>query len=193
MIAFARRALRELASRREGTVVLTLPAALADIPTSVTAGASGLTLWDDAASDRDGRAWSFVGWGEAARIDANGPRRIDRTLDAARSLFASIVEVRHTEAEVAPSPRLFGGIAFHDDPSQAEPWRGFAGASFALPRFVYGRSGTSAFLRAAFRHDEIRDPEAAVAEIERALASLTERASTKTGTNTPATRPGMKP
>jgi menaquinone-specific isochorismate synthase len=73
---------------------------------------------------------TVVGSGAAAAITATGEDRFAEVREGAASLFAA-GDV-HAGA-IAARPRLFGGLAFHDDHSGGPPWEGFPGAMFVLP------------------------------------------------------------
>jgi len=73
---------------------------------------------------------TVVGSGAATVITATGRDRFDEVRAGADALFAA-GDV-HAGA-IAARPRLFGGLAFHDDHSGAPPWEGFPGAMFLLP------------------------------------------------------------
>ncbi|MEF8841297.1 MAG: isochorismate synthase [Haloarculaceae archaeon] len=73
---------------------------------------------------------TVVGSGAATAITATGEDRFDEVRSGADALFAA-GDV-HAGA-IAARPRLFGGLAFHDDHSGSPPWDGFPGAMFLLP------------------------------------------------------------
>jgi menaquinone-specific isochorismate synthase len=73
---------------------------------------------------------TVVGSGAAAVITATGRDRLAEVRTGAEELFGA-GDV-HAGA-VAARPRLFGGLAFHDDHSGAPPWEGFPSAMFVLP------------------------------------------------------------
>ena len=116
---------------------------------SSTAAGAPILRWDDPAAEHDGRAWSFAGAGEAARVEGAGEARFDEIRGRAGELFAEIAARVHPDAAFAPPPRLYGGLAFRPEPVRAAPWSAFRDASFALPRWLYGTSGDRAFLRFA--------------------------------------------
>lgn len=130
--------------------------------------------WDSPAPDADGRAWSFAGWGETARIEANGDGRFDEIRRAAEPLFASVIERRHPDVVAAPPPRIYGGLAFRPEAMRAEPWSAYRDGSFSLPRFLYGSCGDSAFLRLYVRGRESID-EGAIDTVLRRLQDPTVR------------------
>jgi isochorismate synthase len=111
-------------------------------------------------------AWTVAGSGSVLRLEANGAERFDRLRDEAAKSFSRVVEWAEPNV-VAPRLRFFGGASFHvgvRDPS----WTRFGDASFTLPRWLYGVHDGEAFLRFAFRRDELAHPETLLAEIERA-------------------------
>jgi menaquinone-specific isochorismate synthase len=165
MKSFAAHALSEVEadSLGDGLLVLTgpVPAVPLDRFAAVFARA-GLLLWDPDGQDTDG--WTFAGVGEALRIEARGSDRLASVRTAASSAFSRLIERRAEGLSHAPSLRLFGGTSFSAQEPDG-PWSGFGQASFVLPRWLYGRRGDSAFLRVALTADEVRRPQAALAEI----------------------------
>jgi menaquinone-specific isochorismate synthase len=132
-------------------------------------------LWDAPALEADGRSWTFLGWGEAARIEGDGEARLDMVRRQAADLFAGLTERRHPELAAAVSARLFGGIAFRPEISRAAPWAAFCDASFTLPRWLYATNGERAVLTLSVRPGERIAPaelEAALARIEAASAEV---------------------
>jgi menaquinone-specific isochorismate synthase len=73
---------------------------------------------------------TVVGSGAAAAIAAAGEERFAEVRAGAEDLFAAGDVHAGT---LAARPRLFGGLAFHDDHSGSPPWEGFPGATFLLP------------------------------------------------------------
>ena len=121
---------------------------------------AALLRWDDPTPDRDGRVWSFAGFGEAARVEGNGEARLDEIRRQADDLFAGLASRVHPELGAVPPPRLHGGIAFRPEPARAAPWAAFRDASFVLPRWLYGTSGDRAFVRFVVRAGEAVDLDA---------------------------------
>lgn len=160
------RALREPVSAGASLLTVTVPAPPVPIDhvTSPDADAP-LLRWESPAPDRDGRVWSFAGFGEAARLEGTGEGRFDEIRGQADDLFAKLASRVHPDADFAPPPRLHGGIAFRPEPSRAAPWAGFRDASFVLPRWLYGTSGDRAFLRVALRAGERLDDDAIAAAV----------------------------
>jgi menaquinone-specific isochorismate synthase len=74
---------------------------------------------------------TVVGSGAAATIRADGADRFRTVRREAEGLLSS-GDV-HAGA-LAARPRLFGGFSFHDDHTGEEPWDGYPGAKFVLPR-----------------------------------------------------------
>jgi menaquinone-specific isochorismate synthase len=103
-----------------------------------------------------GEVWSFAGAGETACLVGSGAGRLAEVRSRAAELFASMVDACEVATPVPP-PALFGGIAFRSGSQQregdldgpTEPWAPFGDARFVLPRWVYGRAGSRAFLRLA--------------------------------------------
>ena len=148
-------------------------AALVSAPARVVAidgllAADPSVLWDAPALEADGRSWTFLGWGEAARFEGDGEARLDTVRELASQLFAGLIERRHPELGAGPSPRLFGGIAFRPETVRAAPWTAFRDASFTLPRWLYATNGERAILTLAVRPGERIAP----AEIAAALARI---------------------
>jgi menaquinone-specific isochorismate synthase len=73
---------------------------------------------------------TVVGSGSAATITATGEDRFAEVRADAEALFAAGDVHAGT---LAARPRLFGGLAFHDDHDGNPPWEGFPGAMFVLP------------------------------------------------------------
>ncbi len=154
-----------------GLALITVPVAPASVDTvvdRVQVGPGPHLLWDSPAPEPDGRPWSFVGWGEAARVEATGEARFTELRRAAADLFAGLEERAHPALASVPSPRLFGGLAFRPEIARPAPWTAFHDASFALPRWLFGSSGERAFLRLALRPGERVDR----AELLAALAAV---------------------
>jgi isochorismate synthase len=170
MLRFFQGALVDRAAT-QGPKLFTVPAPVIPIDRLLSApGAppSPLLVWDSPVKEPDGRAFSFLGWGEAARIEATGEGRFEELRRGADALFATLSERRHPDLEDVPAPRLFGGIAFRPEAARPAPWTAFRDASFGMPRWLYGTSGDRAFLRLAVGKEEQIDP----AEIERTIAAL---------------------
>lgn len=175
MKRFFAAAIDDLAARSDGAlVVLTAPAPLLDVERLLAPALPDepILLWASPAIEPSGGAWSFAGWGEAARIDASGATRFEQIRRGADALFATLVERRHPGTGDAPPPRLHGGIAFRPEAQRAAPWAAFSDASFALPRWLYGRSGDRAFLRLAVRAGSSLDAAALAASLDRATARI---------------------
>ncbi len=176
VVRFFLHALDELAAPtepRSWTVArVSAPAKVAAIDSLLAQDPS--LLWDAPALEADGRSWTFLGWGEAARIEGDGEARLAMVHRQAAELFAGLTERRHPELAAAPSARLFGGIAFRPEMARAAPWTAFCDASFTLPRWLYATNGERALLTLAVRPGERIAPaeiEAALARIEREAAA----------------------
>lgn len=96
-----------------------------------------------AALEGDARfAWfsperTWVAQGTAARLQADGPGRLEVLRGEARGLWQSL---RHkTEGPVPEGigPLLMGGFAFHDRHESRFPWGAFPGALFVLPERLW--------------------------------------------------------
>jgi len=73
---------------------------------------------------------TVVGSGAAVVLTATGEGRFGEVRAGADALFAAGDVHAGT---LAARPRLFGGLAFHDDHAGTPPWDGFPGAMFLLP------------------------------------------------------------
>jgi len=166
MRSFILSAQAELAAR--GALgVITVPAPALDA--AALAGAvAPLVYWEAPDPEADGRLWTFVGWGEAARLEAEGEGAHEPLMREAARLFGQAVERRHPELELAPAPRLFGGFAFRPESKRSEPWTEFGDMSFVMPRWLYGTRGDLAFLRLALGEGEALSS----AEIDAVLGAL---------------------
>jgi isochorismate synthase len=189
----------------EALVVLTVPAPLLDTARLLAIADGPIVAWSSPEPEPDGRAFSLLGWGEAARIDATGPARIAEVRARAARLFDTIrerrcsvqggrVELSALEPPLSGarllSPRLFGGLSFRPRPVRgaprrsidtdidpgAPPWPAFHDASFVLPRWLYGRSGRAAFLRLAVPRDQEGDATERLAAMRARLEDLAARA-----------------
>jgi salicylate biosynthesis isochorismate synthase len=170
MEAFIDKATREISASGAALGAITVPAPVLHADRAARAPIPGSLLWwDSPARDGNARALSFVGFGEAARVEGNGEGRFDEIRRGAEELFAKVVERCHPEATFAPPPRLYGGVAFRPEPTRDAPWSAFRDASFALPRVLYGTDGERAFLRVvAPIHELVRG-----GVVEDALAAIT--------------------
>ena len=130
---------------------------------------SPLFVWDGL--EADGRRWSLVGLGAAARLDAFGPDRCGVIRRGAAQLFRRVVELGGACATALP-PRLFGGFAFRPEPYRCAPWTAFADASFTLPRWLYATTTDRAFVRVALPSGELGGAGALERELGRAVTLL---------------------
>ncbi len=96
-----------------------------------------------AALEEDARfAWfsperTWVASGTAARLQADGPGRLEVLRGEARALWQSL---RHRAEEGVPEgigPLLMGGFAFHDRHESRSPWGAFPGTLFVLPERLW--------------------------------------------------------
>lgn len=117
-------------------------AGLCALVASGIARGADVVAWRAPAPEPDGRLWSFVAMGEAARLEAHGPAAIAEIQREAGALFGSL---RHDASDVGraalPLPQVFGGIAFRpreQRPFRDPAWDGFGDASFTLPHWLYG-------------------------------------------------------
>jgi menaquinone-specific isochorismate synthase len=161
---FVLRAAGDLAASGAVLAVVTVPAPALPIDLAALAPFPGcdaepIVRWASPAPEPDGRAWSFAGAGEAARVEGSGEARFDEIRRGADEVFAAAVDRRHDDAAFAPPIRLWGGLAFRPEPARAAPWTAFRDASFALPRWLYGTNGDRAFVRLALRAGDHVDPD----------------------------------
>ncbi len=116
----------EVTPRSVGVVSRTVQLSDAPPPRAVlAAGDSPRTFW--AAPGES----TVVGSGAAETLRAEGADRFKAVRAAADDLF-STGDV-HAGA-LAARPRLFGGFSFHDEHTGTDPWTGYPGAKFVLPR-----------------------------------------------------------
>jgi isochorismate synthase len=121
---------------------------------------------------RSGEA--FAGFGAAARINLTGDGRMVELSRAARDVFRRLRVFAHPGI-VAPSARLFGGLAFAAGENTEPPWAEFGDGDFTLPRWVYGRDGKSVHLGLAIdptRRDSPNYRLEALGELDEILAVL---------------------
>lgn len=117
--------------------------------------ASPSIVWVPRASGDD--AWSFVGWGTAARADGEGADRLADVQARAERVWSRV-----DRAGALPiAPRLFGGFAFdaggdvRRETELGRAWAPFGDASFVLPRLLFGCSGDRAFVAAFAPEPEV--------------------------------------
>ncbi|MEF8806633.1 isochorismate synthase [Natronomonas sp.] len=140
------------------------------------------------AADAPRRFWAapdeatVVGSGTAATITADGPDRFRAVRESASELFA--VGDVHAGA-LAARPRFFGGFAFHDEHSGDDPWAGYPGAEFVLPRVqvTYTDDGPWLTVNAVDA-----DPKAVEDRLETAEAELTSLPTNDEYTDPPGVR-----
>ncbi len=121
---------------------------------------------------RSGEA--FAGFGAAARINLRGEHRLAELSRAARDVFSRLRVFSHP-AVVAPSARLFGGLAFAPGYNTEPPWTEFGDGDFTLPRWIYGRDGKSVHLGLAIdpeRRESANYRAEALGELDDILAVL---------------------
>jgi menaquinone-specific isochorismate synthase len=166
MLSWAKKNLGALDLSSEDSVVVLTARANADLLEPWILRATSLKhgfLWapGDLAKSRDG--WTLVGCGATIRLEASGGDRWITIREAARHKLAAIAECPEADV-VAPRLRFFGGGGFHSE-LRDELWSSFGCTSFVLPRWLYGTKNGDAFLRFAFRRDELASPETLLAEI----------------------------
>ncbi|MEM9066896.1 MAG: isochorismate synthase [Myxococcota bacterium] len=123
-------------SLARGASIITMQAPVAADVASAWPAAGDAILWDPP----EGPALAGIGVSAQQSLDG-----------AARFRQVDLDVLRKSEARqpgvTAPSPRLFGGFSFACGGASASPWNAFGDGRFVLPRWVYGVTGGSAFLR----------------------------------------------
>jgi isochorismate synthase len=117
-------------------------------------------------------SFSYAGFGEVVRIEADGPRRLAAVRERGEQLLRALRERVHPGCAAVPPSCLFGGIAFRPERQRTAPWSSFRDASFSLPRWLYGCSDGAAFLRLSLRAEELSDSIRIVDEADRIGASI---------------------
>ncbi|HVO31150.1 MAG TPA: isochorismate synthase [bacterium] len=160
-------------ARESGLGLVTLRAPARALERFLAAPIAGEALvWDPPAPECGAAPWSLAGRGIAARVEANGPEALARVRERAETVLDGLVERRDPGVWDAPSPRFFGGAAFRSAEGADPVWDGFAGASFVLPRWLYGQRGDEAFLRVIVDARDLADEGRFAEEIEAVLAAL---------------------
>jgi isochorismate synthase len=187
MLSWAKKNLGALDLSSEDSVVVLTARANADLlerwifrATSTKHG----FLWapGDLAKTRDG--WTLAGTGATTTAEASGADRWQQLREDARRKFGATTERIEPET-VAPRLRFFGGGAFHSELRDAL-WSDFGSTSFVLPRWLYGVKNDDAFLRFAFRREELASPETLLAEIARVESEAdVDVAKASSGSSTP--------
>jgi len=85
---------------------------------------------------------SLLGSGTTATLSASGTNRFESIREQAATLFESV----ESDGPPTARPRLFGGFAFHAEPS--EPWSALGAAMFQLPRLQAVSFGDETWLTA---------------------------------------------
>lgn len=135
---------------------------------SGAAGAEPSLAWVPPENDDD--AWSFVGWGTAARVEGRGEPRLAEVREGAARLFERIDGL----GALPFAPRLFGGFAFDARPDArttdlARAWHPFGAASFSLPHILYAKNADRAFLAAFVPEDRAAEVQGRLDEMRRLL------------------------
>ncbi|MDA8020262.1 MAG: isochorismate synthase [Thermoanaerobaculia bacterium] len=126
--------LREFGAAGRGTLVLTLPAPVAEAESFLDlADLHQAFLWHGP----DGVA--FAGQGAVHRLRSAGVGRFVSLRELADEVLAGVVS-ESVSGATAIEPRLWGGAAFDENASSSEPWASFGDAQLFLPRFLYRRS-----------------------------------------------------
>jgi menaquinone-specific isochorismate synthase len=144
-------------------------------------------VWRSPEPERDGRVWSILGWGEAARVDASGPDLFGEVRRFAARLFAAVRDGTPGPKDggfsfaSALTPRLFGGVSFpsHRAPARSEsvdrpgpPWKAFGDASFSMPKWLYAVSGGRALLQVVARGDRLDEAAGELAAMVLAIEAI---------------------
>lgn len=82
--------------------------------------------------------------GQATRVSASGHTRVGTVREKATALFEGLTIPDDVPAAVRP--RFYGGLSFHHTSEPGQPWDGFSGAQFVLPRIQVARTGQTAYL-----------------------------------------------
>jgi isochorismate synthase len=117
---------------------------------------------------------AFAGSGAAVRIHLVGDGRMAALSRAAEDVFHRL-RVFAYPGMVAPSARLFGGLAFAAGNNAEPPWAEFGDGDFTLPRWIYGRDGNSVHLGLAIdprRRDSANYRVEALQELDAILSVL---------------------
>lgn len=120
---------------------------------SAYTGDLALSFWH--AAPRPGEtSFALVGFGEAVRIEGQGPERTRQIAQKAAQLYRSLSRERTSDLIDAPGPFFLGGLSFRPN-SEGAPWKAFADASFSLPRWTYVRKDERAWLWLCVRKEEL--------------------------------------
>lgn len=144
----------------ENLIALTVAAPVIPAERALGAARGPIAFWSAPDPGAGGNRWSIAGWGEAARLEAEGEARLEEVALRAARLLGRIEARGEGAADGAPGLRLLGGFAFlpgaqaAGDRTIAPPWRDFADASFTLPRWSYATDGERAFVRAVVPRGE---------------------------------------
>lgn len=84
----------------------------------------------------------IAGFGTAVELIAWGPNRIDDIQSQAKALYTYLQQ----NDQALPTPKLFGGFAFHDDFTPENAWASFAPAQFVLPHYQLEITEDGSFL-----------------------------------------------
>jgi isochorismate synthase len=102
-------------------------------------------------------AHDYAGVGAARVLIGTGAERFAQVEEAAAGLFAQLAEIA-VDCVPPPAVRIVGGLAFAAGTESSRLWRGFSDARFLLPRIVYERCGSLAWLRLTAGSDEMACP-----------------------------------
>ncbi|MDY6818261.1 MAG: isochorismate synthase [Halobacteriales archaeon] len=132
-------------------------------------------------SDPDGTQIAAIG--SAATITATGADRFQSVRATAEDLFRT---QDRSDMDRQVRPRLFGGFAFHPDPTMEGCWTGFPAARFVLPRLQLTVTDQQATLTA-----NAYGPHVTSADVTEMLTDASRRFERLASTE-PGTRPAVK-
>ena len=106
---------------------------------SACKSASFRTFWG-----KPSKAFWLVGYGSAVKLISNGETSIDGVTDKYRTLLTRAVIEAPCASGVGPV--ALGGFRYDTQAIRDAVWRSFPDAMLVLPRFLFTRSGTGAWL-----------------------------------------------
>ncbi len=147
--AFFARAFSDLATRPEGAIaVMHIDAPVAPLEAFLRATPRDMGLFWHPPNGP-----SCAAAGVCARVDLKGEERLNVLRRWAEDLFSRLQRFELSEVK-APSPRIFGGIAFAPRRNEETPWEDFGDGCFTLPRWTYSIAEGRAHLSLAVRREE---------------------------------------
>ena len=106
----------------------------------------------------------IAGFGTAVELVAWGPNRIDDIKAQADSLYSYLQQ----QDRILPTPKLFGGFAFHDEFTPENAWASFAPAQFVLPHYQLEITEDGSFLSI---HAELQGDDLSEEDLKEALVA----------------------